>query len=139
MLPSHNRIVSFLDPGKCSRCGSSNPSTSRETSSYRFGYYVLFTRHQSVNYTAPLCNQCAIYFDKWEKNAGIVLILLLGISALYGIFGFFYFSPLLALIRLVAIVVATFFLISLMFIILRPKLAKFDGNCIRPLREKTGN
>lgn len=136
MYFSTGTIPNKLSPHECSRCRSNNVTQTRETSAYRFGYFILFTRHQSVKFTAPVCDSCAELFDRRELLVGKIVIALFAILVIILIGAFIKLDFVGAILFSVVSVFIFLFVISLVGWVVTPRLARFTGHSIIPLKRR---
>jgi hypothetical protein len=134
MYLSSTHINNLLNPHECSRCRSSPVVQNIETSAYRYGFFVLFSRHQTVRFNAPVCANCAALCDRRRKLVFLLMKIFLGLLCVLIIWAFITKAMFDAVWFSTLAGIGSVFVFGILGHFAIPRLARFDGRSIHPLK-----
>lgn len=128
-------VSNLLSPYACSGCNSPDVAHKRPVRVDSFGFFWVFNRHQTVSFGAPLCEACNAVCDRREKNVYLIMKLIFLAVLIRSVYLFvtrpafdaFWATVGWGILAVVACLLINFFDC--------PRVARFDGKCIRPLRK----
>ena len=89
-----------------------------------------------MKFTAPVCDSCAALFDRRERLVGKIVIALFAILVIIIIGAFIWFDFIGAILFSVVSVFIFLFAISMVGWVVTPRLARFTGHSIIPLKRR---
>ena len=129
-------VTNMLSPRECARCGSLEVAHHRDVRADRFLFLIVFGLHQSVEFTAPLCDDCNARCDKRAAQVFFIMKMLFVAVALGAIFNFITRPAFDAFWATVGWTILAIMGCCLLGFVICPRLVRFNGKTIRPLRRQ---
>lgn len=128
-------VTNMLSQWECARCGSTDVAHRRDVRADRFLFLIVFGLHQSVEFTAPLCEECNARCDRRAKHVFFIMKMLFVAVAITAIFNFITRPAFDAFWASVGWTILAIFGCCLLGFVICPRLVRFNGKTIRPLKK----
>ena len=128
-------VTNMLSPWECARCRSTDVAHKRDVRADRFLFLIAFGLHQSVEFTAPLCEECNDKCDRRERHVFFIMKMLFVAVAITAIFNFITRPAFDAFWATVGWTILAIVGCCLLGLFICPRLVRFNGKTIRPLKK----